>query len=580
MADVEAGAAEVHDAARVGRRDDCALRIGAGPPERGDLAVADRSRRARVGARRTRRPRRSTGRRRRCRAGHRPRRARCGPRRAPSARGAGGTDPGRRPRGPVARVAGTPVRDDPLGEVLARAPRTLGLGGAEQVAVLLHARAAARAVDDDRCVAGHRRDHASGERACFVVATGVHVQRAATRPSRPRSRDPRAGRPHHPGRRAVRVAHPRVHHAAGEQPRVGFAAVGDVERAADCAAGGAGGRTASARGAGAGPTRAHHVSASSTAWYGSSDAVREPLGHARRGTGDTAAAAAPRCGSPPSGGRTARPTGTRPRSRGTARIRPSRGGTRRRSARPVARRRASPRCGRAATRSRGPVTRYVGQCGRQSPHATHATSSSSSRSRGVVDFGVTGVLTAGAVPVRACRSDRTRALIRRMSAAFGSGPPEAVDAVAARFAQHPPAVRVRGHARGAQRVGRVGRDVHRADAELRAPAHAGAREVGRERADRAGRDRDPTAVRSGRERRRGRRRSSSGPAPRRRPARLRGARARRAVPEHRGRAEHVARRLAGPEPLRGPPRGAGTAASPARARPSVPSEPTSRRGRS
>ena len=90
----------------------------------------------------------------------------------------------------------------------------------------------------------------------------------------------------------------------------------------------------------------------------------------------TALRAAARRVCPPSGGRTARPTGTRPRSRGTARTRPSRAGTRRRSAR-----RACSTARIAAMRPRGdaisrPVTRYVGQCGRHSPHATHATSSS------------------------------------------------------------------------------------------------------------------------------------------------------------------------------------------------------------
>ena len=43
MTGVEAGRAEVHHAARVGGRDDCAGLVGAGAAERGDLAVADRA---------------------------------------------------------------------------------------------------------------------------------------------------------------------------------------------------------------------------------------------------------------------------------------------------------------------------------------------------------------------------------------------------------------------------------------------------------------------------------------------------------------------------------------------------------
>ena len=78
----------------------------------------------------------------------------------------------------------------------------------------------------------------------------------------------------------------------------------------------------------------------------------------------------------------------------------------------------------AAMRPRGdaissPVTRYVGQCGRQSPHDTHATSSSASRCSGPAPSVI-----AGAVRARACRSGSNASFTRRISAAFGSGRPK------------------------------------------------------------------------------------------------------------------------------------------------------------
>ena len=77
----------------------------------------------------------------------------------------------------------------------------------------------------------------------------------------------------------------------------------------------------------------------------------------------------------------------------------------------------------AAIRPRGdaisrPVTRYVGQCGRHSPHDTHATSSSSSRCNGRRSRVIAGA-------VRGCRrwSGSNASLMRRMTSTLGSGRP-------------------------------------------------------------------------------------------------------------------------------------------------------------
>ena len=108
---------------------------------------------------------------------------------APSGRAAGGTDPARRPAPACRRVAGTPVRDEPFGEVLDARRERAGFGRAEQAPVLLHARAAARAVDDDGRRPGIDAMTRRARRARFGVAARVHVQRAAARPARGRSRD-------------------------------------------------------------------------------------------------------------------------------------------------------------------------------------------------------------------------------------------------------------------------------------------------------------------------------------------------------------------------------------------------------
>ena len=82
----------------------------------------------------------------------------------------------------------------------------LGLGRPEQAAVVLHRRAATRAVDDDRRVAGHRRDRRAGEPPRLVDPAGVHVQRAAAVAAAARELS-RAGGAHHAStRRGARRA--------------------------------------------------------------------------------------------------------------------------------------------------------------------------------------------------------------------------------------------------------------------------------------------------------------------------------------------------------------------------------------
>ena len=177
------GRREVHRAAGVGRDDDQrGVRVTARGPERGDLAVADRVRRARARATEyappapQQRPSSAVS-----TQPVRAARARCAPRRAPAARGGGGTGPARRRVAPVSRSRAAAALGDPLGEVDAPVPRTHApRRRAEQAAVVLHRRAAARAVDDDRRVAGHRRDDPL-RRAAAPSSTrpGVGVQRAA-----------------------------------------------------------------------------------------------------------------------------------------------------------------------------------------------------------------------------------------------------------------------------------------------------------------------------------------------------------------------------------------------------------------
>ena len=194
VADVEAGGAEVHRAARVRRHDE---RVGAPParPDRVDLAVADR---------------RSTS------SGSSAAYAPPAPQHRPSS--SVSTQPVRgREHGadravrllhvaevarvlhddasrPVSRSASGGCVGEPLREVAHPRRERARLGRAEQAAVVLHRRAAARAVDDDRRVAGHRRDHAPRESA-RLRRHGPRA-RAARRSSRrrgPASTGARAG---------------------------------------------------------------------------------------------------------------------------------------------------------------------------------------------------------------------------------------------------------------------------------------------------------------------------------------------------------------------------------------------------
>ena len=99
-------------------------------------------------------------------------------------------DDGRRRRGPDAAARLAPTTHSEKSRT--RALNASASGGAEQAAVVLHRRAAPGAVDDDRRVARHRRDHAPGEAARLVVAAGVHVQRAAAVAARGPGRATRA----------------------------------------------------------------------------------------------------------------------------------------------------------------------------------------------------------------------------------------------------------------------------------------------------------------------------------------------------------------------------------------------------
>ena len=131
---------------------------------------------------------------------------------------------------PAIAAAGFPLLGDPLGEVANARAERLGVGGAEQAAVVLHHRATARAVDDDRCVAGHRGDHAPGQPLGFPRPARVQVQGATAIAARSGPRDDGAAGPHHAHRRPVCFPQPSVHHATGEAPRGGSSATRHVER--------------------------------------------------------------------------------------------------------------------------------------------------------------------------------------------------------------------------------------------------------------------------------------------------------------------------------------------------------------
>ena len=153
---------------------------------------------ARARARRRHHRRHNRGRRRRSRAAGTRARARRGPRRAPSARGGGGTGSCTTTSRPVSRNASGGCAASHSEKSRTRAENAWRRRGAEQAAVVLHRRAAARAVDDDGRVAGHRRDDPTGETARELHASGVDVQarRNSRRPA-PRARVahlPRASR--------------------------------------------------------------------------------------------------------------------------------------------------------------------------------------------------------------------------------------------------------------------------------------------------------------------------------------------------------------------------------------------------
>ena len=178
--------------------------------------------RAPVRARRRRHRRHSTGRRRRSRAGGTRARARRGP--APCAfctwRRWHGSCTDRVASGVAQRQRG--LRDEPLREVAHPLRERVRFGRAEQTAVVLHRRAAARAVDDDGRVTRERRDDAAGEPAREVHPPGMDVQGTATVATAFRETGVRARGAHDPERGAVDIALPRVHDASGEQIRVGM----------------------------------------------------------------------------------------------------------------------------------------------------------------------------------------------------------------------------------------------------------------------------------------------------------------------------------------------------------------------
>ena len=405
MTDVEAGAAEVHDAPRVGRRDDWRpshRRRPAGarrPCGRGSLPTA------RVGARRTPHPRRSTGPRRRVDAGHRRAPSTVRPRRGPSGHGGGGTDPGRRPRGLAAASRERPVRATHSGSPphgpRTLAPRACRAGGRTP--------SCWRRIPQLTTIGADPGIDAITRRASALLRRRDRRARAAlhSTPLATRACDLRA--PAARITRAVRGWVSRIH-ASITQP-VNSQASGSPPSATSNRRRLRGRRPRHAEPFGTRcrrwPTRAHHVSEQHGV-VRQRDAMHRTTqlpvaGRGSRRPGNTALRVSsmrcPNC-TPERARRLAPPAlhAFVHRSGGTTSIRraPLLDGAHRRDA--TARRRGS-----------RPVTRYVGQCGRQSPQLTHATSMSSSRSRGVVDFGVTGALTAGAGPVRACRSDRTRA---------------------------------------------------------------------------------------------------------------------------------------------------------------------------
>ncbi len=172
------------------------------------------------------------------------------------------------------------------------------LGRAEQRAVFLHRRAAPGAVDDDRRVAGHRRDHLRGASArASASRPACRCSAPQHAPPRPDARPVRRSRCMTRAADAVRVAQPRVHDASGEQPRVGRAADRNVERSGDRT--GRQPRQTEPRRDQAQSLRepsASHVHARSSQWRGSTTRYAEPL---RRSAAIASAAAGARRASLP-----------------------------------------------------------------------------------------------------------------------------------------------------------------------------------------------------------------------------------------------------------------------------------------
>ena len=237
----------------------------------------------------------------------------------PAARGAGGTGPARSPGRARRAGAGSRSTRSASHSWTSTHPRRerRRLGGAEQVAVVLHRRAAAGRVDEDRRVARHRR--ASLARRAGAPRRRARRGRAARRSTPPPRRARRTSRPAAVDQRApstrcvsriqASITQPVNSHTSspGRAPRAGPRRSGrraQPEPAAARAAAAGRRRAASTRRAAAGGGRARRTPAAATA-----ASMRCVVGRARRGC-------------PPSGGRTARRSGTPARSRGTARTSP------------------------------------------------------------------------------------------------------------------------------------------------------------------------------------------------------------------------------------------------------------------
>ena len=363
------------------------------------------------------------------------------------------------------------------------------------------------------------------ERARLGVAAGVQMQRAAAR--RRRGRAARRRAPVARMTRAVDRWVSRSHASITQpvkQPRVGCAADRDVERPARAnGPTAAAARSARGRDAAAAPTqrdpRAREQQPVAREARRGSRATPRSRRTSDRGGGQRGARVLHEVAELHAG----RARGLAAAARHALVHRGAERVVDRRVAAP--RPRASPRCGRAATRSRA---RSRGTSGSAAGTArTRRTRSSSSASRPQRP-GHARHRGHQRQPARVAASRRVERVLdaahqRRRSGAGTPKPSSSVAPPASRSSQ-PPCACATG-ARARERAGVVGRDVHRADAELRAPAHVGRRARARTRATRAGRDRDAAAVRArpgsagaASTRRRGR-----APARRRRPRRLRAA---------------------------------------------------------